>query len=304
VSVAWASFQMARASVFLALLAALLCGGSSAEPFSIGSSEPLQPGAAPLATPINVIDGADGRDSILAIGPDLGLTSAEIARIRHVSGHVGCFLPSPSVGSGALFLNNRQVLTAGHILFEANGQARSKCFFRTQDPEPLTIDLVVTADSTRFGATPPRAGSNSDYAIIRLAEPVPDGDPFPVDAPPVKAGDLLGAVTAHPAGMQHAVDAGVPVIQGCTVRRVPISSGATSFFRTDCDATGASSGSMNLQRLDDGRLIFRAITITTGPWQDERYRGAPYDERGGSVTTALGTDAGVLEAGKSLAAAP
>jgi hypothetical protein len=257
-----------------------------------------------LPRSVNVIDGADGRDSILVLGPKLGLTSAEIARIRHVSGHVGCFLPSPSVGSGALFLNDRQILTAGHILFEASGQARSKCFFRTQDPEPLTIELIVDPDSTRFGATPPRAGSNSDYAIVRLAEPVADADPFPVDAPPLKPGDHLVAVTAHPAGMQHAVDAGVPVIQSCSVRRVPISSGATSFFRTDCDATGASSGSMNLQRLDDGRLVFRGVTITTGPWQDERYRGAPYDERAGSVTTALGTDAGVLAAGKSLAATP
>ena len=32
----------------------------------------------------NVIDGADERDSILKIGASLGLTSAEISRIRHL----------------------------------------------------------------------------------------------------------------------------------------------------------------------------------------------------------------------------
>ena len=48
-------------------------------------------------------------------------------------------------------------------------------------------------------------------------------------------------------------------------------------------------------------LIFRGVTITTGPWRDDSFRGAPYDERGGSVTTALGTDAAILEAGKDLA---
>ena len=79
---------------------------------------------------MNIIDGADERDSILAIGPALGLTPAEIARIRHVSGHVGCFLPSPSVGTGALFLTNRQIITAGHILFDPSGSPRSKCFFQ------------------------------------------------------------------------------------------------------------------------------------------------------------------------------
>ena len=82
---------------------------------------------------------------------------------------------------------------------------------------------------------------------------------------------------------------------------MPISSAATNFFRTDCDATGSSSGGMHLSRVD-GRLVFRGITITSGPWRDERFRGAPYDERAGSVTTALGTDAAVLKAGRSLAA--
>jgi hypothetical protein len=130
---------------------------------------------------------------------------------------------------------------------------------------------------------------------------MPDAEPFPVDAErPIANGDSLIVITAHPAGMEREIDAGVPVVQGCTVRRVPISTEPTSFYRTDCDATGSSSGGMHLSRVD-GQLVFRGITITSGPWQDERFHGAPYDERGGSVTTALGTDAAILDAGKSLA---
>ena len=45
----------------------------------------------------------------------------EIARIRKVSGYVGCLAPSPSVGSGALFLANNQILTTAHIFFEESG---------------------------------------------------------------------------------------------------------------------------------------------------------------------------------------
>jgi hypothetical protein len=248
----------------------------------------------------NVIDGTDDRDSILVIGPSLGLTQDEIARIRHVEGHVGCFLPSPSVGTGALFLTNRQIITAGHILFDPSGNPRSKCFFRTQDPEPIMIDLLPGSENARFGAMPPRAGSNDDYAIVRLAEPVPNAEPLPVDeATPVKAGDTLIVITAHPAGMEREVDAHVPVAQGCTVRRVPKSSGRTSFYRTDCDASGSSSGGVHLARVD-GRLVFRGVTITSGPWQDADFQGAPYNEKKGSVTTALGTDAGILAAGRSL----
>jgi hypothetical protein len=117
---------------------------------------------------------------------------------------------------------------------------------------------------------------------------------------PVKAGDELIVVTAHPAGMAKEVDKSVPVVQGCEVRRAPKSTSSTSFFRTDCDATGSSSGGMHLARVND-ELVFRGITITTGPWREERFKGAPYDEKAGSVTTALGTDAAVLEAGRSLA---
>ena len=62
---------------------------------------------------------------------------------------------------------------------------------------------------------------------------------------------------------------------------------------------GESSGSMNLARVD-GRLVFRGIVITTGPWRDPKFAGAPYDEAKGSVTTALGTDAAILKAGREL----
>jgi len=114
------------------------------------------------------------------------------------------------------------------------------------------------------------------------------------------AGDRLIVVTAHPAGMERDIDAHVPVAQACTVRRVPKSSTATSFYRTDCDASGSSSGGMHLARIG-GRLVFRGVTITSGPWQDPAFHGAPYDERRGSVTTALATDGAILAAGKSLA---
>ena len=92
----------------------------------------------------------------------------------------------------------------------------------------------------------------------------------------------------------------VPVVQGCTVRRVPVSTSITSFYRTDCDASGSSSGGMNLSRVD-GELVYRGVTITTGLWRDPGLQGAPYDEKRGSVTTALGTDAAILEAGRTLA---
>lgn len=261
---------------------------------------PLPPAlrAPPAALPANIIDGADDRDSLLVLGPELGLSAAEIGRIRRVSGYVGCLSPSPSMGTGALYLTDRHILTVAHIFFEREGGRRWNCFFKNQDEPSLRIDLLV--DEARFGADRPKPGSNDDFAIVPLADAVPGAEPFPV-APdsPVRRGDALIVVTAHPAGMEKEVDNAIPVVQGCQVRRVPVSSRATSFYRTDCDATGSSSGGMHLSRVD-GRLVFRGISITTGPWRDPAFRGAAYDEQRGSVTTALGADAGILKAGRAL----
>jgi hypothetical protein len=281
------------AFIVLALLAA--GQGAQAWPGATVTNVPPVP-----VVPVNIIDGRDDRDSLTVIAASLGLQEAEVARIRKVSGFVGCFLPTPSLGNGALYLTNDLILTVSHIFFTPGGKRRSKCFFRTQDLEPVTIEFEPGADNTIFGATSPRAGSNDDWAIVRLPLPIPGGIPFPFAERPPQAGEVLVVITGHPAGMAKAVDKAVPVAQPCRIRRVPISSEATSFYRSDCDATGSSSGGMHLTRID-GALAFRGITITTGPWQDPAFMGAPYDERGGSVTTALGTDAAILAAGRRLA---
>ena len=84
------------------------------------------------------------------------------------------------------------------------------------------IDLLLGPDNIRSGANPPKPGSNNDYVIARLAEAVPEAEPFPVDETvPVKAGDLLIVITAHPAGVEREIDAHVPVAQSVTVRRAP-----------------------------------------------------------------------------------
>ena len=99
--------------------------------------------------------------------------------------------------------------------------------------------------------------------------------------------------------MEKEVPNEVPVAQGCRVRRVPVSTSITSFYRSDCDASGSSSGGMNLSRVN-GELVFRGVTITTGLWREPSMVGAPYDEKRGSVTTSLGTDEAILEAGRKL----
>ena len=257
----------------------------------------------PAAIPVNIIDGSDDRGSLLELGPGLGLSPAEIGRIRRVSGYVGCLSQPPSMGAGMLFLDDRQIVTAAHILFEPSGKPRRKCFFRTQHPEPFHTELDLSVAATRFGAKVPKAGSAEDFAVVRLLERVPGAVPFPVAMSPARAGEALIVVTAHPAGMTRDVDKGVPVVQGCTVRRVLAAAAPTlpSQVRTDCDATGSSSGGMNMVRIG-GQLMLRAITVSTGPWRNKRLVGAPYNEKAGSQTIALTLDGAVEAAGRALAA--
>jgi len=278
----------------------LVSGGLDAAPLSDGAGDKR---FTPRLVPVNIIDGKDDRGSLVELGPRLGLSPGEIDRIRKVSGYVGCLSPSPSLGSGALYLTNGQILTAGHIFFEPSGQKRSKCFFKNQARMPVMVGLRLDDGNARFGAVPPRPGSNNDYAVVRLEKPIAEAEPFPVEEKAtIRSGDDLIVITAHPAGMAQEVDRAVPVVQGCKVRRVPISTEATNFYRSDCDATGSSSGGMHLSRAG-GNLLFRGITVTTGPWREPRFHGAPYSERGGSVTTVLGTDAAILSAGRALARA-
>ncbi len=244
----------------------------------------------------NII-GTDDRGTLAALGPKLGLTADEIQRIRQVSGHVACFGARPALASGALFLAKDLVLTAAHTFFE-DGKRATKCFFRPQAPGADWMPLLTDAANTRFGAVPPKPGSNNDWAIVRLAASVTGAEPFPPAATRPRAGEALIVLTAHPADMES-LDPAMPVVTGCTVKRVPVSSGATNFYRSNCDAVGGASGGMHLARVD-GSLVFRAITISTGPWRDPALHGAPYDERAGSVTTALTTDAAILAAAKDL----
>ncbi len=249
--------------------------------------------------PVNVIDGADERGALTELAASLGLSAAEVARIRSVSGHVVCADGQPVTASGALYLTNDQVLTAAHVFFDPQGNRKSQCFFRRQTADSEWLPLVPDSANARFGASPPRPGSNNDWAVVRLAQPLSGADPFPVHGGGVAAGEALIVISAQPAGFEH-LDPSVPVAQACTVRRAPVSSQATSFYRTDCDASSGSSGGMHLLRRA-GELVFAGMTISTGPSRDPAFAGAPYDEQGGSVTTALGTDAAILAAGRDLA---
>lgn len=255
--------------------------------------------AIPAPLPVNIIDGGDERGSLTELGPQLGLSAAEIARIRKVSGHVVCTDPEPVTASGALFLTSGQVLTAAHTFFQPNGERRSACFFRPQTAGSEWLPLAEGAANIRFGERKPKPGSNNDWAVVKLATPIAGVEPFAPDPSRPAAGDALIVVSAQPAGFEH-VDPNTPIVQPCSVRRAPVSSEATSFYRTDCDAGSGSSGGMHLFRLN-GELVFRGMTISTGPSRDPAFAGAPYDERGGSVTTALGTDAAILAAARELA---
>ncbi|HEY5089505.1 MAG TPA: hypothetical protein VIK30_06030, partial [Polyangia bacterium] len=119
--------------------------------------------------PVNIIDGKDDRGALATLGPKLGLSAAEMARIRAVSGHVACLKPKPAIGSGALFLTDGQILTAAHMFFDGASH-QSDCFFRPQTAGSQWVPLLADSANARFGAVPSKPGSNNDWAVVRLAK--------------------------------------------------------------------------------------------------------------------------------------
>ena len=136
------------------------------------------------------------------------LKSAAKARRQRSPNH----LASALVGSGGLGGNDRRGA------FEANG---AEIDLALEDIDAVNFDGQLVADLDDV------AGTLADEAFAlggqTSAESYLDFSKL-LDAA-ASAGDALIVLTAHPADME-AVDPAMPVVGGCTVKRVPISTAA------------------------------------------------------------------------------
>ena len=160
----------------------------------------------PDVLPVDVIDGADDRDYLFSIGPALGFwlaggsTGVGEPRLRRL-----LVVRRRRVGDGALFLTNRRIITAAPACFLPAPSRRTTLRAApsragSENPPRSTLSDPARAAS---GAVPPRAGSNADFAIVTLGSQSPARRRSMADDVPVRPGDSLIVITAHPARMDR-----------------------------------------------------------------------------------------------------
>ncbi len=249
----------------------------------------------------------DGRGSLTEKASELGLSDAEVGRIRATSGYVICpgtTYKNPSIMSASM-LGNRMIVTALHAFFDDDpGRRRdplSECYFRNQADPAEIVALDLEEGRYRFGKdVSPDTGDALDYAVVGLKDQVAGAQPFSYDSDEVEEGTWVLELAAHQKSPTRTFPGDQPVIQQCRVRDILRGNGP-SLYIADCDASPLGSGGPMLTRNSDGELVVRGILIATGK---QTLNGQPYDLPSGSASYFISTTgsfaAAIEEVGASL----
>jgi len=269
----------------------------------------------------------DPRGPLTQKARELGLSPAEVHRIRKNVGYVYCpgdqAKGGASLGTGMLVGNGDQVVTDAHLFIDPETNLRREpladCrFINLADPSAV-VRFDFTGEKTyKFYAPFPKAAWYNDRAIVRLTHRIPGADPFPfdLDEAPLKRGDPLIMISAEQKRLtfsmpQHHVSItsqdrrwvietdvnNEPIAQACRVMGYYARTArASSVVYSDCNDTEGASGSVILIRKPDGSLAARAL-LTQGGIPAADYKpfkvgsGVGYDDL--SFTLSIGLDANV-----------
>lgn len=266
-----------------------------------------------LTHQVNIVGPTDDRAPITRIGPTLGLTPAEIDRIRKVTGVVVCKDKSgkmQSIASGGLFVTNDQILTSSHAFFDEDDAPlfdNHSCQFQTQSTPPQTARIDIERPHVFGNRTPHRVSthdSSLDYSIVQLDHPIsPGATPLGVSPAPVAVGETMIGVVGfeEDKDLKGGKFRGLPqqpYVMPCTVKQViPANGDLPTGFRSDCDLSQGGSGGFNIVRRD-GKLQVKGIFQTSSS-QKQDYQ--PYSTEKGSYTYSLGTDGAIVDIARQLA---
>jgi hypothetical protein len=246
----------------------------------------------------NIVGPVDQRGTLTVLGPRIGLTKADIARIRSATGLIAC---EGHAGSGVL-IANRLVATNGHVLFDEHGRRSRSCTFKNQadprvevriDPRPDAVvrGFFVTGDN--------RYIFDDDFAVARLLEPVRNAVPFRIDPDlwvhvPRKETrpsgiesvfladpDLLDTVpnpkglevyvaSATAADLQGKLDPDIPIVQKCSLLQTDTGPGGEHALYSDCSGAPGQSGSPVLFRKGSDLVVTALVARAGGPELDYR----------------------------------
>lgn len=247
----------------------------------------------------------DGRGALMEKAEQLGLSAAEVKRLRGATGYVIC--PGSAHGNGivasaALVESAQVIVTVGHAFVDEKGVPRApieECVFRNQAAPPVEVPLAA-GDLIWVGlrgAAKPH--DPEDYAVAALARPVAGAQPLRVRGDRAAVDERMIGLVAWQE-MQPALDAGEPVAQDCAVRDLDAAKGSQpTNYLTDCDLGPVGSG---------GHLVARAGRdwVTSGVFSTSGGQlsvGRSFSRRLGSYTRVIAIEGGALTALKEALAA-
>lgn len=246
----------------------------------------------------------DGRGAITEKAEQLGLSGADVERLRAATGYVIC--PGSANGNGivasaALVESNQLIVTVGHAFVDEQGLPREPigdCIFRNQATPPSEIRLAG-GDYLWVGlAGPATPHDPSDYAVALLSRPVDVPEPLRMNSPlsGLGIGDHVIGIVAWQEIEGRQLDPGTPVVQDCVLRDFDASNGTQpTNYLTDCDLGPVGSGG-HLVVKADGEWVTGGVFSTSG---GERSAGRSFNRRLGSYTRVVAVDGGLASAVKS-----
>jgi len=236
----------------------------------------------------------DPRGPLTQKAKELGLSPAEVQRIRKNTGYVICpgnVSGGESGGAAMLVGNGDFLVTDAHLFINPETNERreplSDCMFVNQaDPHDVVRLDFSSERSYKFYTKVPKLEWYNDRAVVRLKRRVPGARPFPIDTDeaPIRRGHRLIMISAtqkqltFPMTQYHfktSIGGGKftyeldlneePIAQACTAMGYYARTArASSVLYSDCSATIGASGSVAMIRKQDGSLAAKALLIQTG----------------------------------------
>jgi hypothetical protein len=292
-------------------LAILLGAGLVAASGPLGAP-PAGCGPGPLCriiVPVNIVgtraDGTpdDRRGMLRDLAGGLGLSAADVTRIRGATGVIICRLDKERVLGSAVLVGRGVVLTVAHMLRDSSeGFAEfprgTPCRFRTQAVPPQEVSLLLDGSEVLGAGGQDDLNDTRDYAVLRLAAPLTDVEPFEVGAPvAVKTGLIL--ISGFQWDMP-VVAPSEPIAQLAEVEtEVTPPNAPRAYFLRGAMETGGSGGVALVRQ--DGVLKAVGIVSSTG---NTMRNGWPFSVENSSFVRVIALEGAVVDAIGRLAHAP
>jgi hypothetical protein len=248
----------------------------------------------------------DGRGPLDEKAGQLGLSAADVDRLRGATGYVVC--PGSAhnngiVASAALVVSTQVILTVGHAFVDEAGRARAPleaCVFRNQAVPPTEVRLAGS-DAVWIGLKGPAVPHDPrDYAVARLSRPVSGAVPLRLQSGTTATGERGIGIVAWQEIKGVDGDPTTPVVQDCAVRDLDPAEGTLpTNYLTDCDLGPVGSGGHLLVQAG-GEWVTAGVFSSSG---GDLSVGRSFSRRLGSFTRVIGVDGGLAAAvEKALAA--